>query len=172
MENLAVKFLEGKKLDWHEIRRLYSHYKTYVSLLGKKVSTIDISPFGDAIMWEYVFNTGSIILQNEGKSDLNDEQLFSFAILIREMEYLFYKLRLQERSLSDVLFLSVMDRQKGEDVAEQIGVLDVGDDPEKRYYWSQTGIPHMVEKSCRRIAKMRNRTIEMLTFLDKPAERC
>ena len=172
MENLAVKFLKGDKLEWYEIRRLYSHYKSYVSMLGRNVASIDISPFGDVIMWEYVFNTGSVVLWSGGKNDLSDEQLFSFAILIREMEYWFYRLRIQERTLSDVLFLSVMDRQKGEDVAEQIGVLDVGDDPEKRYFWSQTGIPHMVEKSCRRIAKMRNRAIEMLTFLDKSAGRC
>lgn len=65
-----------------------------------------------------------------------------------------------------------MDRQKGEDVAERIGILDAGEDPEKRFYWSQSGIPHMVEKSCRRLAKMRTRSIEMLNSLDKSAGRC
>ena len=65
-----------------------------------------------------------------------------------------------------------MERQKGEDVAEQIGVLNVGDDTEKRYYWPQSGIPHMVEKACRRLAKMRTCSIEMLNFFDKSVERC
>jgi len=172
MDYLARRFLKGDRLKWHEIRKLYSQYKSYISMLGRNIASIDISPFGDVIMWEYVFNTGSIILQSGGKKDLSDEQLFSFAILIREMEYWFYQLRIQERTLSDVLFLSVMDRQKGEDVAEQIGVLNVEDDPEKRYYWSQTGIPHMVEKACRRLSKIRNRSIEMLNLLDKSAGKC
>ena len=170
MDYLARKFLEGRFIGWIEMRKLYKHYKKYCHILG--VGVLDLSVVDELIEWETAFATGSILLRSGEKPEPSDKEIFNTATLLGEMEYWFYRLREQDRTLSDVLLLSVMDRRKGEDVAEQIGVLDVGDNTEKRYYWSQTGIPHMVEKACRRLAKIRNRSIDMLNLLDKSAGKC
>jgi hypothetical protein len=150
--DLERVFLEGERLKWYEIRALYRHYKSYVAkVTDRVVEELDISPAGDVIMWNFVLNGGSVIVPSGGRMSLKDSERFTYATLLGELEFWFYRLRNDHRDLSTILFLRDIKNLKPREVAEELE-------------W-EGKVSDAVRQGYRIIAKMRNSLISTLLSL-------
>ncbi|WP_036226560.1 hypothetical protein [Mesoaciditoga lauensis] len=161
MDYLAKKFLTGVPMKWYEMKKLYRHYKNYCHTLG--IGVLDLSVVDELIEWETAFATGSILLRSGEKPEPSDEEVFNTAELVGEMEYWFYRLREQDRTLSNVWLMAVMNREKSIDIAEKLGLIAADDGPDKIYYIEHSQIPNMLKRAARAIVKIRLRTLQLLT---------